>query len=301
MTMFLPDNSEQFKQVVIDKIRTYCDSNIWPMNYDKFSGWLHNFDCKIEEYIALQILDNLIVRSKEMAISSYERLLCSAVRQHLLKHTTIEVGTISEWKKKLKDGSLNNNLRFASVRLENDDGESGSVIYRMLSDIFDTNRYSYSRNRNNAEVIILIDDFIGSGDQFSTFADQFSLNEKLESAHIIYCPLIAFEVGVSRIQAEFPKLHILPTEYILKSDSLFFGSESQLFKSDPRNTISDVKAFLGGMHQKYAPAMPSWYGRDDASLLLAFEWGCPNQVLSILYMDRSPTKGSWNKLFNRRA
>lgn len=299
--MYLPENSEQFKSVVIEKIRTYCDTKIWPFDYDQFIGWLHNFDCKIEEYIALQILDSLIVKSKDMSIAGYERLLCGSIRQHLNKHTSIDVGSISEWKKKLKNGSLSNKLRFTSVKLNDVDGESGSSVYRMLSDIFNTKRYSLASSTNLPEVIILIDDFIGSGDQFNEFAGQFELINKLETTHIIYCPLIAFEVGVSRIKAAYPKLHIMPTEYIYASDSLFFGPENKLFKKDPKNTTSDVKKFFEDMHKKYAPNMPHWFGRDNAALPLSFEWGCPNQAPSMLYMESSSKKNSWNRLFNRRA
>ena len=68
--MKLPVNSENFKEIVLEKIRTYCDTNIWPFEYDYFAAWLNNFDCPIEEYLALQMLDNLIVLSISSAIQT---------------------------------------------------------------------------------------------------------------------------------------------------------------------------------------------------------------------------------------
>jgi len=117
----------------------------------------------------------------------------------------------------------------------------------------------------------------------------------------VYCPLIAYEHGVTRIKETYPKLNIIPSECIYESDSLFFGSEDQLFKNDPINTILEVKTFFEGMHEKYAPKISCWFGREGLALPLAFEWGCPNHAPSMLYMDVSPKMAKWNKLFNKRS
>jgi hypothetical protein len=299
--MQLPNNSEAFKSIVIEKIKTYCDTHIWPFEYELFSAWLSNFACKIEEYVALQILDNLIVRSNEMARASYARLLHSDVRQHLLENTTLDVGSIQKWKSHLTKGSLSQKLRFAPVKLASDQGESGSVIYRMISKEIDTNRYSFAKAQQTPDVLILIDDFIGSGTQFDEYAKEIDLSELLKTTHIIYCPLIGFEVGIDLIMSNFPDLHILPAEYIFKSDSLFFKGKSLYFKNDQENTIADMEEFLAGMKEKYAPKMPNWFGFEQACLPLAFEWGCPNQTPALLYMNNSKNKHNWNQLFSRRA
>jgi len=174
--MHLPDNSQQFRALVLGKLRTYCDTKIWSFSYESFTCWLNNFDCKIEEYLALQLLDSLIVRSNEMAIASYERVFCQSVRQHLIKHNLIDVGTVSQWKEKLKNGSFNNELRFSPVRLNEDVGESGGTLYRMLSGILNTKRYTLT-TKSTPKIIILIDDIIGSGEQFCQFAAEFNLKK----------------------------------------------------------------------------------------------------------------------------
>jgi len=113
--MQLPSDSEVFKEVVIEKIKTYCDTDIWPFEYEIFMAWLSNFDCKIEEYLALQMLDSLIIRSYEMAKASYARLLYGPVRQYLVQNTPIQTGSIQQWKTHLTKGSLNGQLRFVMV------------------------------------------------------------------------------------------------------------------------------------------------------------------------------------------
>ena len=299
--MHLPENFEQFKTAVLEKIRTYCDSNIWPFEYEKFCGWLNNFDQPLEEYIALQMLDSLIVRSKEMAIASYSRLLSCELRQYIVENTDVNPGSIESWKKKLKQGSLNKDIRFTPIRLSNDQGESGGSIYRMMSSILSTERYALTNSTKHPQVIILIDDFIGSGDQFITFADEFELNKYLESSHVIYTPLMALSEGIVRIKSEYPSLNVLPAELLDNSDGLFYGKDTELFKNDPRNTIADVKEYLECMKIKYAPKISNWLGYEKAAIPVSFEWGCPNQAPSILYMENSSKRENWNRLFNRRA
>jgi len=297
--MQLPNNSDIFKNIVTEKIRTYCDTKIWPYEYDQFAAWLHNFDCKIEEYIALQLLDNLIVRSKDMAKSSYSRLLDGQIRQHLIQFSNLEIGTIHEWKNKLSHGTLANRLSITPVQLE--EGGSGNTLYRMLSPEIDTKRYSLSKSQSKPEVIIIIDDIIGSGKQFLEFARKFNLAERLQSTQVLYCPLIGFEVGITNIQEIYPNLHIIPAEHIYKSDSLFYGDEKDFFKNDRQNTIGDVKAHLKSMQEKYAPNMSDWFGFEDAALPLTFEWGCPNQSPALLYIKTSKVQKNWQQLFSRRS
>jgi len=299
--MLLPENSEHFKIIVLGKIKTYCDTNIWPFDYDKFTGWLKNFDCKIEEYLALQILDSLVVRSNEMAIASYSRLFVGSLRQYVIEQTSIDIGTIPSWKTSLKRGTLNKNIRFSPVKKKNDEGESGSNIYRMISGLVETNRYSFAKSKNAPKLLILVDDVIGSGDQFTEFAVEFDLANKLDSYQIVYCPLIGFEKGISRIKDLYPKLNILPCEQISESNALFYGSDDDLFKNDPINTIADARSFLLEMKGKYGPKMAFWFGHNDVAVPLSFGWGCPNQTPSILYMEHSTQKNGWSRLFNRRA
>lgn len=299
--MQLPENFEQFKSVVLEKIRTYCDSKIWPFPFEKFCGWLNNFDDPLDEYVALQILDSLIVRSKAMAISSYSKLLSCEIRQFIANETEINPGSINLWRKNLKQGSLNSNIRFAPVRLKKDQGESGSSIYRMLSDLISTELYALSNAKKTPEIIILVDDFLGSGDQFSDFATEFDLSKKLDSSIVVYTPLMALECGIETISLKYPKLKIIPAECLTKPDLLFSDDDEEQFRNDPLNTVADVRGHLESMKIKYAPKVSNWLGYKNHTAPVSFEWGCPNQAPSILYIEYSSEKDTWNRLFNRRA
>ena len=94
--MKLPNNSVAFKSIVIEKVKTYCDTKIWPYSFEQFAAWLNNFDDDLEEYLALQIIDNLIVRSNSMAKSGYARLFNSKIRPFLLENTDILIDEIAD-------------------------------------------------------------------------------------------------------------------------------------------------------------------------------------------------------------
>ena len=302
--MKLPDNWIQFKKSMLEKIRIYCNLSIWPFEYSRITAWLGNFDEPIEEYLALQILDSLIIRSDDTAKVSYSSLFNSQLRQTLIEEGLIDDMTIAEWKNHLKRGSLNKVIQFSSVRTYNDEGESGSTVFRMLSEDLHTDRYSSLGNRHDPKVIILIDDFIGSGKQFVTdFSESFNLVQKIETKTIIYCPLIAFEEGLEKIKSVFPDIHIIPAEYIYRSDSIFYGNEDDLFKNDKVNTVGDAKKIFNSIREKYWPSISidEWYGYEHACLPVVFEWGCPNQAPKLLWWKSLSNDNQWNQLFSRRS
>lgn len=302
--MQLPPNWLLFKRMVLSNTKLYCATNIWPFKYESFTAWLNNFDDELDEYLALQLIDSLIVRSNQIAMVGFARLLHSDIRQTLIEKEVInESIDIIKWRRNMRVGGLENLIQFSPVYTKKQGGESGNSIYRLISPELATERYLLNESRSEPKVIVLIDDFIGSGEQFTTdFSKNFGLEERLKKHIIIYCPLIAYEVGIEKIQKEFPDLILLPVETIYKESGIFGVNENNLFKNDTINTNESVKNHLISMQQKYAsPKMPSWLGFDEAALPLAFEWGCPNQTPSILWMHETPKAKSWKKLFSRRS
>lgn len=299
--MKLPANWPEYKQMVLDKIQFLCKTGVWPFDNHKFLAWLNNFDVKEEEYMMISFIDSLIIRSNSMMKVSYSRLFHGELRQYLISEGIIPEHTISEWKKKLKNRGLNNEIRFLGVKTNKDaQGESGPIIYRSLSDLVNTNFYTYDPGRE-CKALILIDDCVGSGNQFdSEFSSAFELNKMLEKIHIIYCPLIAYDRGLARLRELYPKLKIMPAEIIDSSYGLFDNS-FEFFRNDGINTLENAKKYFEAMKKKYAPRMQHWFGYGDIGLPLVFEWGCPNLTPAVFWMNDSPNKLPWNQLFKRRS
>jgi hypothetical protein len=303
--MKLPNNWMLFRSLVLEKIRTYCALKIWPYDYDIFTTWLSNFQSPEDEYVALHLLDSLIVRSKTMAVAGYSRLLHTDLRVYLQKNNIINPGmSIKDWMTAIKSRSLGKQIIFHPVKLQNDRGESGSTLFRLLSRLLRTDLNSSNLSSvKPGQTVILIDDFIGGGTQFETFAEENNLSNLMQTSTVIYCPLIALEAGLNRLNGLFPMLTILPVEIIESSHDLFFSnSEMTKFRNDFDNTVEDIKLHFIKMQSKYASTnMPYWLGKDDVCLPLVFEWGCPNQTFSILWMEYSPRDDQWCQLFSRRS
>lgn len=301
--MQLPPNWLVFKRMVLSNVKLYCATNIWPFKYETFTAWLNNFDSELDEYLALQLIDSLIVRSNQMVKVGFARLLHSQIRQTLIERQVVDESIdLVQWKRLMRVGGLQNKIQFSPVYTNDQAGESGNSIYRLISSELATGRYLLNESKSESEAIILIDDFVGSGQQFLDFSKEFELEERLKTQVIIYCPLVAYKIGVDKIKTRFPKLILLPVETIYKESSIFSGSKDDFFKNDTINTIESVKNHLISMQSKYASKnMPSWLGFDNASLPLSFEWGCPNQTPSILWMHETPKVEGWNKLFSRRC
>lgn len=297
--MKLPENSEKYKKLVLNKIEVYCNNKIWPFDYRDFVLWIQNFDCKKEEYLAIQMLDSLIVRSNTMAKVSYLRLLRSSIRQYINEKKILEINSINEWDKILKTGSMSSLLRFTPVVVENNDGGSGSVVFRLLSPDVDTKKYRYDQSDSNPRLLIIIDDIIGSGDQFLEYAESINLKEIMKEVHVMYCPFMAFAEGVNTIKSKFPSLQIIAAENLSNINSIFYGENENKFKNDKENTIKEVKSFYESMQKKYSPNMPNWLGHNELALPVVFGWGCPNHAPSILYMSYSKNY-HWSQLFSRR-
>lgn len=300
--MQLPPNWLGFKTIVLNNVRLYCITGIWPFRYENFTAWLNNFKDEKDEYLALHLIDCLIVRSQEMAKVGYAKVLHSEIRQVLIDRGVIDSKiTIPKWKKKLIQGGLESKIRFAPIHTEQPAGESGNIIYRMISSEVDTNKYSLASATTEPNVIVLVDDFIGGGTQFNDqFAVQFELNNRLQTQIIIYCPLIAYEEGINSIRLKYPELIIIPVEIIYKTDSLFHGLETDFFRNDTINTVKDVREHLITMKSNFSPNMPNWLGFNNVALPIVFEWGCPNQAPSILWMNNATKADDWQNLFGRR-
>jgi hypothetical protein len=303
--MKLPNNWMLFRSLVLEKIRTYCALKIWPYDYDIFTSWLSNFQSPEDEYVALHLLDSLIVRSKAMAVAGYSRLLHTDLRVHLQKNTIIDSDmSIKDWMAAIKSRKLANIITFHPVKLKGDHGESGSTLFRLLSRLLRTDFESNNLSSvAPGQTIILIDDFIGGGTQFETFAEEINLPKLMQESTVIYCPLIAFQAGLDRLNGLFPALKVLPVETIDCLHELFFSNnETAKFKNDFDNTVEDIKAHFISMQRHYASSnMPFWMGKDDVCLPLVFEWGCPNQTFSVLWMEHSPKVEQWCQLFSRRS
>lgn len=306
--MELPPNWNEFRHQSIKNIETLSDQRIWGIDVDKIKCWLNNFSAnEIDRYFALALISSLVYRSETMAKSSYKRFVNSSLPDILSSNSDFEIASLKLWRKELMDGRNpigNLRLHFVGATGSSDvgNGSSDGVITRLLTTEIIHQRFVKIPSKiseDNSDVIVFIDDFIGSGSQFINFAKEVELEKILQEKLVIYAPLMAYQDGIKQIQDKFPKLILSPLELVNSSHS-FFSESNVIIKGDHTNSLEDYIDHYADMKKRYCPNMPGWSGRNGEGLPIVFEWGCPNQTLALLWANTSPKVNDWSSAFGRR-
>ena len=304
-----PKNWKEYREFVLNKITAYCESNIWCFDAQHASNWLENFaESEENEYLAVRLLDSIIYRSNEMAISSYQRYFSTCLKFHHEKTCQAENLDLESWLDILKKGNGRINATFVGVKSKSDTGESAGHIIRILNRSLLNARHvksitELSKQETPPQLMVFVDDMIGSGDQFCQFAKENNLSSLSERTKILYCPLLALPAGVETITQAFPNIVVEPLEMISRENKVFVSDygDGTKFKNDPMNTVDDFKNQYIEFMKQHVPNMNDHLGRDGAEVSIVFEWGCPNQTLPIFWMNSTKIHDEWIQLFTRRA
>lgn len=303
--MKLPTGWEKFQEDVILKTRALSTTGIWNIDSDVIGAWLGNFQKSEHRYIALHILDRMIYRTAKMTESSYARFFATDFREYVQKDHGQCGKNIDDWMQGLKDKNCGwaKNILLCSVSMRHENGESGSEIVRMLSGdllsesrILTLNSVGLTAVRN--KTILIVDDFVGSGDQFSRFAKAARLTDGAKQNRIIYVPAMAYYKGAEKIMEANYGMDFQALEILTKQDQFFTFDPGAPFCGDDQNSEGDVIACYREM-RKLTPTVPEpyWFGRDKSGLCVGFQSGCPNQSLGIMWSDGL----KWHRLLRRRG
>lgn len=156
-----------------------------------------------------------------------------------------------------------------------------------------------------APPILLVDDFVGSGQQTAVaWHRQYPvaaghrasfLTAPTHRGSIYYTPLITTQSGLARITADCPGLEMLPSHVIGEAYSLT-SPQSTLW---PATLKPDAARVLEGASRRagIVDALGSqWNGLDNLALPLAFCHGVPDATLPLYYWEEN----GWTPLVRRR-
>lgn len=142
----------------------------------------------------------------------------------------------------------------------------------------------------NVDLVLLIDDFLGTGTQFLEFIDHEGLRQLFSAKTIVYMPLVAHKDGIEEVQRQLPNCSVVSAE-VLSQNHNVFCDESLAF-ADQTNDVAAAKVFYETLASKYGFGS-STFG--SLNLLYGFRHATPDNSLGILY-HRSST---WNPLLTR--
>jgi len=309
---------------VYERYQTLIDLNVYhPISMTDIKAWVNNFSDPVHRYVSGYILDRLIYRSSRMAQSSYRSFLISVMRDVYSDYNRqASPDTVQNWQLKL--GSSTEKIEdfyIAPVRLLTDSGASGDTVCRLVSA-----DQSYTKHITatgfeqvngkqtvipSGNVILLVDDLLGSGGQVKKLVIEKNLGEWCEKNKVVYAPLIAMESGLKKVTEDYPFLDVRPIEILEEDQHLFSFRQNAEIRVD--NEYYPEKIFIdayeemldlyGMLRNNNGRLKQSRFGLNRAALPLSFEWGCPNQAISLLWWtpDEESNDNSWTQLFRRRS
>lgn len=308
--MKLPEGWEAFYESVCARTKALTKTGIWNNDASSMFAWLGNFSEDTHKYVAAHILDRLTYRTERMTESAFRMYLSSMFRE-FCSNSSNQIGTnIEDWLAGLRTPycSWTDKIKLCSVSKAGEHGESGSHLIRILTGSLFSEDHVFPVDTQKLHqikgyIILIVDDFVGSGDQFIKFAKHHKLEIAAKHNCIVYAPSIAYYKGLENLASSKYDIKITPLEIVAKKEQFFSHEPNARFFGDDVNTEADVlkvyndmRKLSKGFGKKSCDSV--WLGRDKASLCIGFQWGCPNQSLGLMWLDGD---AEWKRLVRRRG
>ena len=146
-----------------------------------------------------------------------------------------------------------------------------------------------------AQIFIFVDDFLGTGAQFSDTISSEGVGSLFNQAYVTYAPLVGHVKGIRRLKQDFPDLRICPVETLDDTFGLFH-QDSPAF-ADQTNTPEVAKAFYYELLDRKKISEPPRLGYGHLQLTYTFAHATPDNCLPIMYWREN----GWQPLFEHRT
>lgn len=295
---------------VLKKISAFGQFQLWPFGGGlNPQAWLSNFSGE-EESHALHLLNSFVLFSDrltdQMLMSGFQDL---SNRVHRPGETGQDLAI--RWRHLCETMIV--------THVDGDDPnptDSGPTIARRVrqalnmpkSRVLDPARALSLVTRGVNRPIVFVDDLVGTGVQFratwerlyavgpglnSSFAELASARPDLE---IYYCPAIATEIGVERIEQHCRPVIVNPGNLLTKHHSVV-DPDSILW---PQAMALSGPGFVKVASQRAGipdidGARSDWRGFNELGLAIAFSHGIPDSTLPIFWWDQH----GWKPLMRR--
>lgn len=258
-------------------------------------AWFNNFKGEVsnageEQEIALKLLLNFIYYNerevKYLCKSAYSIFQKEKIKEFILKvHSVDEAKSL--FNKYLK------RCKFSHIGRPSESGCFILYYFRQINGLplsFFLERWDDITE--NTESLILVDDFLGTGDTAVLFWESSIIQNIIKNSKIelYYMVLSALEIGFNKVKANTNFKIICPQ--IFGEEYRVFSSFSLVFpQEEKRGSAKKVCEFYGNNLEgkKYA------LGYKDSETLLGFHHNIPNNTLPVIWSD----KKGWASLFPR--
>lgn len=304
MAFHVPPAHEELYDQVVSRFRMLLRRRVITGITDiRLNLWLQNFVSSEEQYLAARVLENLSYRSQAMVASAIQHVNECMLPCELRRRGIGNFADVDELVASLRSGDASHPVRFVAVDGDHEQvpGKSGAVIIRQfqrdgVSKALTCKPENLGAMPATVKCLVFVDDMLGTGKQFTGFAEHYKLDSYAGARAIIYCPLIAHQKGLDALVAKFPWLTLLPVEVFGEAHQFYRGATKHptLWAVDGTNLVDDVRAFVKALCAKRKiPATT----KHSLNLLLGFEHATPNNSLPLLYAESA----QWNYLLKRQT
>ena len=296
----LPSDGLTFTDSVYSRAEALVRARIWDgLTLTRLRSWRANFHGDVEKYFSACVLDELIYRSDAQTEAMARYLWLSVLPREAPTLLNAPPKTEEIIHDLFSQRSHSATALVVPVVRHTDIGKSGHVITRMLEKRLRMNPNATGGAdrlaRNLPPLVIFIDDFLGSGNQFYKFAKTYNLRNVFPRVACIYAPLVAHASGVSLLARMFPQLTVIPGELLSARHSLF-SRDSRAF-GDGTNSPAAAHTFYRDLRRRHGiPRGWSVGGSGHLATAYVFEQSAPNNNIEILW---AAIPGAWNPLFDR--
>ncbi|MBS0317634.1 MAG: hypothetical protein JSR49_10975 [Proteobacteria bacterium] len=303
MTFHVPPDRQGFCDDVIHRFRQLLHKGIITgIDPIRLNNWLANFVTDEDRYVAAHLLNGLTYRSDAMVKSSFQHLAHCELPQMLRTREVMALDDLESFDRALCEGDDRSPIRFVAVdgTFEKTPGKSGAVVIRAFKRHLNVSKALLCRPERLAglptgvKALIFIDDLVGTGQQFETFASHYDLASHAKQRTLVYCPLLAFNAGLTKLARALPWLEMHPVESLDESHQFFraCASDPTIWGADKVNKVQDVRDHVADLCGRNAIPSRTKHGLD---LVVAFEHAVPNNSVSML----SIKSARWQPLFDR--
>ncbi len=287
-------------QELLEEVQFYMEVEIWDeINFKLVKNWLDNFETEDEKKLAYVILSNLIFYSKNAIRSFYEQIFYIVIKNSLPQSSLGYQVSLGEWERLHTQGKVSDlKLRYTVIDgVDNLVGKSGqSIIRDFQRNLRIHKRFLVSANNlsslnQNVECIIILDDFLGTGDQFNGFHKKYL---KDIDTKVVFIPLAATREGMRNVELNCDNVTVLPVDLIDESYNVIEKAKEIFGESYGEDWVfKTVKKLLQKNKIKISENL--LLGKGGQALSYASCLSTPNNNISLLWLESD----LWKNLLRR--
>ncbi|KXY34997.1 phosphoribosyltransferase-like protein [Bacillus sp. FSL K6-0067] len=300
-------NNEEYIDQAKKNINFFLSCKQWSgLNKSKINSWIENFpDDEKVMYFVHKLLNQIIYYSesdlKQMLFEGvFHRVLTNAVLKEQIKDNFIHPQHSLDFKLKQE---LKKTL-FVPLLDAEAPYESGNQVTRILTQQLGvpTNQVVFSRNINSLhehyERLIILDDCIGSGDQFRTFWEESIVNSgeslrewcQMNKVEAHYVVLVGYEDNINGLSVEMNDLQIHCVE-LLKEENRVFSNKSAYWENE--NEMNEAKKLFQEIVNEYGIPL---LGYRDMDFAIIMHLNIPDWSLPVFWKSAP----GWDILIERK-